>query len=104
MPPPAMRTVMRRPRYRALSWHGSVVVGNRERLIWPWGWTAPGRAVNLRYSDEDGHVQALLCPRHLRARFPYRACGGRRPLHDREGRLQNQSAEQPGISRDQPEG
>src|SRR5882672_827126 len=104
IPPPAISTVMIRPRWQALSWHGSAAVGNCEGGYRRRGWTARGRAVNLRLSHEDGHVQALLYPRHLRARFPHCAGGGRRRLHDREGRLQNQSAEQPGLSGDQPEG
>ena len=61
-------------------------------------------AANVRLSHEDRHVQALLRPRHLRAGFAYRLGRGRRLLHGRAARLQEQPADHPAISCDQSEG
>src|SRR6187401_3087181 len=97
MPPPAISTVMIRSRCRGvMTWRAEG--GNCERP--PAGWTVERRAANVPISREDRHVQALLRPRHLRARFAYHAGGGRRRLHRRAARLQEQPAEQRGISRD----
>ena len=67
-----------------------------------------GRRTDARLTSgshrEDRHVQALLRPRHLRAGFPHRFGRGRRLLHGRAARLQEQPADHPAISCDQSEG
>ena len=51
------------------------------------GWTAGGAPLTSGFLREDQNVQALLRPRHLRARFAYRPGRSRRRLHAPSGSI-----------------